>query len=278
MVTRKAQKSPIIGNKRGDKGPGCTVFPKPILRLGEFFNVCDGVLKKDTEFWFRGHADLTWTLTPSALRYQTAEDRNRALNLLADFKRYAEIKLPHAPSQNDQLKWVQLARHYGLPTRLLDWTQNAAIALYFACQNPRCRADADGAVLILNPKDLNRESDPKPRVFDAHLDAPLIAKYLNLSGERNPRGPRTIAINPVWNSERITLQQGTFTLHGSTEFTLTGEHVPSLICLRVARENKERLLYELERAGINEMSIFPELEHTCRYLVWQKKLNTPGAG
>lgn len=272
MVTRKAQKSPILGNRRGDKEPGCRVFPRPIPSLGEFFNICDGVLKKDSEFWFRGHADLAWSLTPSALRYETAEERNTALNLLADFKRYAEIKLPHPPSQDDLLKWVQLARHYGLPTRLLDWTKNAAIALYFACQKPRYQADANGAVLILNPKDLNRESDRNPRVFDAHLDAPLIAKYLNLSGERKPRGPRTIAINPVWNSERIMLQQGTFTLHGSREFALTGEQVPSLICLRVPTENKEKLLYELEQAGINEMSIFPEPEHMCRYLIWRERL------
>ena len=30
---------------------------------------------------------------------------------------------------------------------------------------------------------------------------------------------------------------------------------------------------ELERVGINEMSIFPELEHMCNYLKWREKLN-----
>jgi hypothetical protein len=252
------------------------MFPHPITGLGEFFSMCAGMLEDDTEYWFRGHADLRWTLTPSALRYSRGTTRNDALNLLHDFKRYAETKLPHPPEPDEELKWVQLARHYGLPTRLLDWTRNAAIALYFACQ-PSDVPDADGAVYTLNPKDLNREADPRnPRIYDAHSDRSRIADYLRLSGVRNPRGRKTIAINPVWNSERIVLQQGVFTLHGSRDFTLTVDQAPSLVCWRVPAEHKQKILRELERAGICEMSIYPEPEHMCRYLVWRERLELFG--
>ncbi|MBN1359343.1 MAG: FRG domain-containing protein [Sedimentisphaerales bacterium] len=223
---------------------------------------------------------MTWTLTPSALRYDTARQRSRALNLLADFKRYAKMKLGDLPKPDDELQWVQLARHYGLPTRLLDWTRNAAIALYFACAEMPATAHPDGTVFIINPKDLNRQADERienPRIFDAHTDAGRIERYLTLSGDQSSRGVRTIAINPVWNSERILLQQGAFTLHGSREFTLTSRQVSSLVCLKVPAVRKEALLHELERAGINEMSIFPEPEHMCRYLVWREKLDAPGA-
>ncbi len=200
--------------------------------------------------------------------------------LVADFKRYVRIKLPNLPTRDDELEWVQLARHYGLHTRLLDWTRNAAIALYFACLESRLSENRDGTVFVINPKDLNREADERireSRIFDAYTDHARIKKYLSLSGKRNPRGLKTIAINPVWNSERIMLQQGAFTLHGSRDFTLTREQAPSLVCLQVPAKKKHTLLHELETAGINEMSIFPEPEHICRYLAWREQLDTIGA-
>ncbi len=217
----KGKRAPT-GKSRSTTGPGCRMYRQPITSLGDLFNVCAGLLKEDGIFWFRGHANLTWTLTPSALRYASVEARSKALNLLRDFKRYAQTKLSHPPGRHgEELEWVQLARHFGLPTRLLDWTRNAAIALYFACLRATEDSDADGAVFILNPEDLNREADPKnARILDAHSDADCIARYLRLSGDRNRRGLKTIAINPIWNSERIVLQQGAFTLHGSKNFTL----------------------------------------------------------
>jgi FRG domain len=278
MATRKRKKATSRRSTTEQTGPGCRIYPKPIINLGEFFNICSGVLREDTEFWFRGHPDITWTLTPSALRYDTVLKRQKALDLLADFRRYVRIKLPNVPTGDDVLEWVQLARHYGLPTRLLDWTANAAVALYFSCQPSGRETDADGGVLILNQVDLNRNTDPRnPRIFDAHTDADRITEFLRLRAGKNPKGPKTIAINPVWNSERIVLQQGAFTLHGSREFTLTSRQVPSLICLRVPAETKQKLLGQLDRAGINEMSIFPEPEHMCRYLVWRRKLDVLGA-
>lgn len=276
MTKRGTKKLVPITRGRERTVPGCTMYPQPITGLGKFFSMFSGVLKDDTEYWFRGHADLRWTLTPSALRYSTVDARDKALSLLGAFKRYGETKLPNPPGSHEELKWVQLARHYGLPTRLLDWTRNAAIALYFACQRSG-EPDADGGVFTINPEDLNREADPKnPRIYDAHSDADRITEYLRLSGTQNSRGHKTIAINPVWNSPRIVLQQGVFTLHGSREFTLTARQAPSLVCWRVPADHKQKILRELERAGICEMSIYPEPEHMCRYLVWRERLEISG--
>lgn len=246
------------------RGPDCALVDYHVASLGQYFTILNATLQPDGMFWFRGHADFKWSLTPSALRFSSEADRNRALALLPDFKRFVEMRLDKVPGPDEELKWVQLAQHYGLKTRLLDWTRNAAIALYFACQD----VSTDGMVLILNPVDLNRQVAPKkPRVFDARLDAPLIAPYLRLSGKKTPRGRRTIAINPTWNSDRIMLQQGVSTLHGSREFGLTREQARSLAGLPVSAQQKSRLLDELERVGVSEMSIFPEPEHVCHYLV-----------
>ncbi len=245
------------------KGPDCPPVSCKITHLGIYFEVLNGLLKKDDTFWFRGHGNLTWGLTPSALRYSEESTRSRALKLVSDFKRFAEMKLERPPG-DDELKWIQLARHYGLPTRLLDWTRNAAIALYFACCEEQ---EKDGAVLVLNPVELNRKIDPKaPRVFDPNLDAEVIKIYLKLDGRINSRGTGTIAINPTWNSSRIMAQQGVFTISGSKYFTLTSKNASSLVYIEIKKKYKKTLLEELERVGVNEMSIFPELEHLCNYL------------
>jgi len=252
--------------------PGCQCGNKnlPITHLGIYFELLSSLLKKDGTFWFRGHSDIIWSLTPSALRDSNKEKRDKALSLIADFKLYSEMKLRKIPDPNDELGWIQVAQHYGLPTRLLDWTKNAAIALYFACYD---KSEDDGAVFLLNPIDLNRVASTKEsRVFDPHKDSDLIKKYLKLEGGLNPGGLKTIAINPTWNSERITLQQGVFTLHGSRFFTLDDKQASSLVYLKINRTDKRDLLQELERIGINEMSIFPETEHMCRYLKRRENL------
>lgn len=240
----------------------CPKLPDKISSLSDYFAVISSAVGASSPFWFRGHSNITHSLTPSALRLRSVARRSQALSLLSEFKRIADMKLSRPPTFDNELMWVQIAQHYGLPTRLLDWTESASAALYFACQDPA----TDGALFILNPVELNRLSYPlKPRVLDPQHDQKLILQYLKSGVRETKRGRYPLAVSPVWNSERLMIQKGAFTLHGS-RLSLDRGRVPSLVALMILREAKASLLTELERIGVDEMTLFPELEHTCRHL------------
>jgi len=95
--------------------------------------------------WFRGHADAEWALKPKFYRSGPT-----------DLKTECEIReefITHAPSLCDvpprnEWEWYFLMQHYGAPTRLLDWTDGALIALYFAVRHNT--GDRDAAVWALD--------------------------------------------------------------------------------------------------------------------------------
>jgi hypothetical protein len=214
----------------------CRLINRKITSLAEYLTVFDSLYSKPDEFfWFRGHAKAAWPLCPSALRYFEETERQRAISSISEFRHRLEYRLAKAPAPKEKFKWLQLAQHYGLPTRLLDWTQSPAVALYFACQD----IEHDGAVYAINPRDLNRLSLPKKRfdIVDPDEHADILEPYLSLDGRERARGPKTIAVKPTWNSERIILQQGMFTLHGN-RFKLDRTQAPSLIAVPILMQYK----------------------------------------
>lgn len=239
-------------------------FDHAIDTLSTFFAVFHSLISTTDEYWFRGHADLTWGLVPGALRYTSDDERDRAILLLHEFQRLMEMKLPRPPEKSDVLWWMQIAQHHGLPTRLLDWTQNAAAALYFACCG---HPDKDGLVAVLRPKDLSQAIDPTdPRVWNDRRDSMRLEAYTKLDGRQHAKGLPTVGIMPTWVTERIFLQQGFFTLHGSKHFALDRNQASSLTYVPILKEHKKGLLSELERVGVSEMFMFPEAEHLCKHL------------
>lgn len=63
---------------------------------------------------------------------------------------------PSVPQRYDRASWLTLMQHYGLPTRLLDWSESPLVALYFALSSDE-DAKADAAVWVLNPMKLNKK-------------------------------------------------------------------------------------------------------------------------
>src|SRR5689334_12744842 len=86
-------------------------------------------------FVFRGHGDAGWALetslerATSSLPHRTVEDV-----LMNAFRQGAHLFEKHLPPADDDLSWLALMQHYGLPTRLLDWTRSPHVAAYFAAE------------------------------------------------------------------------------------------------------------------------------------------------
>src|SRR5947209_4593350 len=85
---------------------------------------------------FRGMGRAEYTLTPTMGRCPLADrlpDRAQAERRL--FRRFKERTPPFLTfTPRDDWEWLAVAQHHGLPTRLLDWTSNPLVALYFAME------------------------------------------------------------------------------------------------------------------------------------------------
>ena len=97
-----------------------------------------------TEEWvFRGDSSdrpLQSTLErlSEGLRTSSIPVRKLERLLYSDFKRSFRVHEPsHEHTDDDILYWLSLMRHFGAPTRLLDFTYSFFIATFFALEKQR---------------------------------------------------------------------------------------------------------------------------------------------
>lgn len=102
--------------------------------------------------WFRGQSVYDYLLTPSVFRQgKTFNVSFNEQKMLEEFKRRYHN---HSDQHKTTYEWLTLMQHYGLPTRLLDWSSNLLVALYFCCIE---NDGQDGSVFVFDPTYMERD-------------------------------------------------------------------------------------------------------------------------
>ncbi len=188
---------------------------------------------------FRGHSRTTYVLKPSIGREGYSKDLEKQIFL--EFKKQYHRYTQEKP-QND-MEVLFLAQHYGLPTRLLDWTYNPLAALFFACKNNNEKEkESDGRVYIkmvgnvLRDHTEENEGEKMPETLDKIIDykkyTPIIPDYTNI---------------------RYLNQQSMFFICDPTEEEKGGY-------ITIKKGAKKKILEDLAVCGIDEKFIYPGLE------------------
>jgi len=249
---------------------------KPIKTFEEYVRVVRMLSNywDTTEIWFRGQGDENYKLIPGAYRYldknSVIYDPEEERNIEDEYIRRAKSYFPEVGSNHDRWYWYQLMQHHGLPTRLLDWTEAGATALYFALRSIN---HVNSAVWIIDPHQFNKVTTDTDVVFytdpsiKGHDDESVVGNYVP-SRPAMPELP--IAVSPAHSLPRISAQKGNFTVHGRgtkpIEEIFSSSTKPYLAKLIISEKKAVDIQMELEIMGLVETSLFPDLDGLAREL------------
>ena len=214
--------------------------------------------------WFRGHARASYTLLPGLLRQNklSSEVFDREKRLLTRFR---QRSLPYWPSGYPQNDWEHLfaMQHYGIPTRLLDWTENLFVAIHFAL-SVRPIDPADPPILwCIDPVAWNRAT-PVLSEYGSQIQVLTTSDeeseaYRPDTNRRRNKSP--VAIFGTHNSARIVAQRGTFLVWGEDTRHLEdfAEDSSAKMWKFLIHGDHEQAARDLNALGFGETMIFPEL-------------------
>ncbi|HEY4786353.1 MAG TPA: FRG domain-containing protein [Bacteroidales bacterium] len=224
--------------------------PKTINTLTEFTSIIEETCSNQETILFRGQ-QRDWPLLPSIMREILTEDNllDAEKKMLEEFQRYSIPYLNYTPEST--IEWLTLAQHYGLPTRLLDWTENPLTGLWFVVNKPPINHD-DGVLWIFRPNNDDYIKDTEKNILEFERFAVLSPKHI---------------------TNRITAQSAWFTVHKynkrSSEFERIERienYMTKLTKLIIPWNRFAHFRYHLNTFGLNHASIYPGLEGICSHI------------
>lgn len=210
------------------------------------------------DVWWRGHAREDWKLVPGAHRRQPPEPE-REWTLTSRFMQKAPSRHAPCPTDGDLLGWLSLMQHYGLPTRLLDWTESVLVAAYFAV---RKHDQHDGRLFALDPFGMNAsevEDDPYLYRGDQGVARSVLVAAFQPVDDQESR--RILAITAHEHTLRQMVQLSCFTLHGRPEGIEERPNSKTYLWqFTIPAECKVQMRKDLYALGIRDSNLFPDLE------------------
>jgi hypothetical protein len=224
-----------------------------------------------SRYAYRGLSDARFPLQTTLMRLG-ADYAGLEKHLLRNFRKYAHRRVVERDSV---WHWLSVAQHYGLPTRLLDWTYSPLAALHFATAHLD-KFDRDGAVWGVNyllahqlvPDRLRARLDQEgANVFTVEM----LSEEVKTLQELDALSPEPFALffEPPSIDDRIVNQFAFFSVISDVRTSLDDwltTHPGVWRRIIIPAKLKWEIRDKLDQSNVTERVLFPGLEGLTAWL------------